>query len=163
MALVVKNLSASAGDVRDVGSIPGSGRSPGEGHGNSLQYSCLENPMEPGGLQSIASHGVRHDWRDWACTHIHTRTSFYLNHIINVSYITRKGFLKYSIWRFVKLCNKRVPSIPFISFDCIMKGNSGKWNSFLSDLEKFSFLLFPFAIWSVWLVRSLNTHFSIWL
>ena len=83
---------------------------------------------------------------------------------INLIYIlTRKGFLKYSIWRFVKLCNKRVPSIPFISFDCIMKGNSGKWNSFLSDLEKFSFLLFPFAIWSVWLVRSLNTHFSIWL
>ena len=43
MALVVKNLPGNAGDVRDVGSIPGFGRSPGEGNGNSLQYSCLEN------------------------------------------------------------------------------------------------------------------------
>ena len=48
MALVVKNLPANAGDVRDMGSIPGSGRSPGEGHGNSLLYSCLENPMDRG-------------------------------------------------------------------------------------------------------------------
>ena len=41
---MVKNLPAIAGDVRDIGSIPGSGRSPGEGHGNQLQYSCLEKP-----------------------------------------------------------------------------------------------------------------------
>ena len=45
MALVVKNLPASAGDVRDVGSIAESGRAPGEGNGNPLQYSCLENSM----------------------------------------------------------------------------------------------------------------------
>ena len=43
-ALVVKNLPANAGDIRDVGSVPGSERSPGGGHGNPLQYSCLENP-----------------------------------------------------------------------------------------------------------------------
>ena len=57
MTLVVKNLPANAGDIRDAGSIPGSGRSPGGGHGNPLQYSCLENPMaeEPGGLQSMGS------------------------------------------------------------------------------------------------------------
>ena len=48
VALVVQNLPASAGDVRDMGSIPGSGRSPGEGHGNSLQHSCLENPVDRG-------------------------------------------------------------------------------------------------------------------
>ena len=48
VALVVKNLPASAGDVRDEGSIPGSGRSPGEGNGNSLQCSCLGNPMDRG-------------------------------------------------------------------------------------------------------------------
>ena len=48
VVLVVKNLSADAGDVRDMGSIPGLGRSPGGGHGNSLQYSCLENPMDRG-------------------------------------------------------------------------------------------------------------------
>ena len=46
MALVLKNLSASAGDVRDVGSIPGLGRSPGGEHGNPLQYSCPENLTE---------------------------------------------------------------------------------------------------------------------
>ena len=44
MALVVKKLPANARDVRDGGLIPGLGRSPGEGHGNPLQYSCLENP-----------------------------------------------------------------------------------------------------------------------
>ena len=43
--LMVKSPSAIAGDVRDVGSIPGSGRSPGGRHGNPLQYSCLGNPM----------------------------------------------------------------------------------------------------------------------
>ena len=50
---VVKNLLISAGDTRDVGSIPGSGRFHGVGNGNPLQYSCLENSMdreEPGGL-----------------------------------------------------------------------------------------------------------------
>ena len=46
VALVVKNLPASAGDARDMGSIPGSGRSPGEGKGNPFQCSCLENPMD---------------------------------------------------------------------------------------------------------------------
>ena len=48
VALVVKNPPVNAGDIRDIGSIPESGRSPGEGHGNPLQYSCLENPMDRG-------------------------------------------------------------------------------------------------------------------
>ena len=48
VALVVKNLPANAGDTRDTGSVPGSGRSSGEGNGNPLQYSCLENPMDRG-------------------------------------------------------------------------------------------------------------------
>jgi len=52
--LVVKNPPANAGD-RDAGLIPGLGRSPGEGHGNPLQYACLENPMD------------RRDW--WATVH----------------------------------------------------------------------------------------------
>ena len=62
-ALVVKNLPASAGDIRDLGSIPGSGRSPGGGSGNPLQYSFLENPwtVEPDGLWSTGSQRVRHD------------------------------------------------------------------------------------------------------
>ena len=53
VALVVKNLPANGGNVRDVDSIPGSGRSPGGGHGNLLQYSCLENPMDRGAWQAI--------------------------------------------------------------------------------------------------------------
>ena len=48
VVLVVKNPPANAGDIRDVGSIPGSGRSPGGEHGNPLQHSCLENPMDRG-------------------------------------------------------------------------------------------------------------------
>ena len=52
MALGVKNLSTNAGDLRDMGSIPGSERSPGGGHGNPLQYSCLENPMYRGAWQA---------------------------------------------------------------------------------------------------------------
>ena len=48
MVLVAKNVPANAGDIRDSGSIPGFERSPGEGHGDLLQYSCLENPMDRG-------------------------------------------------------------------------------------------------------------------
>ena len=57
MVLVVKNVPASAGDVRDTGSIPGSGRSPGEGNGSPIQCSCLENPMDRGALRATV-HGV---------------------------------------------------------------------------------------------------------
>ena len=48
VALVVKKLLANAGDIRDTGLIPGPGRTPGGRHGNPLQYSCLENPMDRG-------------------------------------------------------------------------------------------------------------------
>ena len=48
MALVIKNPPANAGDIRDVGLIPGSERSPGGGHKNPLHYFCLENPMDRG-------------------------------------------------------------------------------------------------------------------
>ena len=48
VVLGVKNPRANAGDVRDLGSIPGLRRSPGRGHGNPLQYSCLENPVDRG-------------------------------------------------------------------------------------------------------------------
>ena len=58
---MVKNLPANAGHVRDVGLIPGLGRSPGEGHGNPLQYSCLENPMDRGAWRATA-HRVAKSW-----------------------------------------------------------------------------------------------------
>ena len=48
MALEVKNAPVNAGDIRDAGSVPGLGRCPGEGNGNPLQDSCLENPMDRG-------------------------------------------------------------------------------------------------------------------
>ena len=52
MALVVKNSPADAGDLREASSIPESGRSPGGGHGNPLQSSCLENPRDRGAWQA---------------------------------------------------------------------------------------------------------------
>ena len=60
VVLMVKNPIVNAGDTRDVGSVSGSGRSPGGGHGDSLQYSCLENPM------------VRGAW--WATVHRLTKS-----------------------------------------------------------------------------------------
>ena len=53
VALVVNSLPANAGDIRDTGSIPGLGRSPGGGHRSPLQYSCLENPVDRGAWQAI--------------------------------------------------------------------------------------------------------------
>ena len=57
VALTIKNLTASAAGSRAVGSIPGSGRSPGEGNGNPLQYSWLENPRDRGAWRATV-HGV---------------------------------------------------------------------------------------------------------
>ena len=54
---MVNNSPANSGDVRDANLIPESGRSPGGGHGNPLQYSCLENPMDRGAWQAIV-HGI---------------------------------------------------------------------------------------------------------
>ena len=70
MVLVVKNPSVNPGDVRDMGSIPRSGRSPGGGNGKPLQYFCWRIPWteEPGGLLSIASQIAGHDWDDLART-----------------------------------------------------------------------------------------------
>ena len=80
MVLVLKNPPANAGDIRDADSIPGLGRSLGGGHGNPLQYSCLENPMDRGAwwatfhrvAQSrtqLKQRGTFHKWklkaRDW--------------------------------------------------------------------------------------------------
>ena len=70
---VVKNLPASAEDTRDEGLIPGSGRPPGVGNGNPLQYSCLENPMDRGAWQATV-HRVAQSWTrlKWLSRHIIT-------------------------------------------------------------------------------------------
>ena len=74
---VVNNLPANTGDTRDVGLIPGSGRSPREGNGNPLQYSCLENLMDRGAWWA-AVHGVAKSWArlsDWHLLTYSTRDS----------------------------------------------------------------------------------------
>ena len=79
---MVKNPPANAGDIRDMGLIPGLGRSPGGGHGNPLQYSCLENPTGRGAWWATA-HGVTKSWTTEA-TNTHTN-------IINV--LSRSVFI----------------------------------------------------------------------
>ena len=75
--MVVKNLPASAGDIRDMGPIPGLGRCSAEGNGNPLQYSCLENSMDRGTwwviVYSVAKSQTR--LKDCVLVHVHTRKS----------------------------------------------------------------------------------------
>ena len=76
-------VKESACNARDLGLIPGLGRFPGEGNGNPLQYSCLENPMDAGAWWATV-HGVSKSW-----TRLSDFTSLSLNTIYNVSYILR--------------------------------------------------------------------------
>ena len=68
---MVKNPPANAGDTRDASLIPGLGISPGEGHGNPLQYSCLENSMDRRAWWTTV-HGVTNNWTRLS-THTHTQ------------------------------------------------------------------------------------------
>ena len=79
---MVQNLPANAGDARDMGLIPGLGIFSGEGNGNTLQYSCLENPMDRGNLASSSPWGHKESEmtehvhaRTHTHTHTHTHTS----------------------------------------------------------------------------------------
>ena len=94
VALVVKHLSANVGDARDVSSIPGSGRSPGVGNDNPLQYSWLENSMDRGTLQSMGQQRVRHDW---ATEHTHTYTEL----VTTVSLVTICPYTKFVVVQFL--------------------------------------------------------------
>ena len=88
VALVVKNPLANAGDIKDAGSSSGSGRTPGGGHSNPLQHTCLENPMDRGAsrLQFIRLQRVRHHWSDLARTHAATRMDL---EIVTLSEVSR--------------------------------------------------------------------------
>ena len=77
---VIKNPPANAGDATEVGSIPGSGRSPGGGHGNPLQDSCLGNPMDRGAWRATV-HGVAKSWTGLS-NRTHTHTHFYLRAVV---------------------------------------------------------------------------------
>ena len=72
VVLVVKNLPANAGDARDTGSIPGSGRSPRVGNGNPLQYSCLENSMDRGIMGYCPLGGKESDMTEQLSTAVST-------------------------------------------------------------------------------------------
>ena len=77
VGLVVKNSPANAGDIGDEGSIPGSGRSPGGGNGNPLQYSYLGNPMDRGGWQATAHRVTQSQTRlKRRNMHVHDAQSF---------------------------------------------------------------------------------------
>ena len=83
VALVVKNAPANSAGIMDTGSIPESGRSPGGGNGNLLQYSSLGNPTDRGawGLQSMGSQRVRRDWSELARAHTHTHTHTHIDKV----------------------------------------------------------------------------------
>ena len=84
---MVKNLPANTGDIRDTGSIPGSGRSPGRGHGNLLQYSSLEDPMNRGGWWTTVYSHEESDTAK-ATEHIVCLTFLLLFMAILYSYVT---------------------------------------------------------------------------
>ena len=82
---MVKNPPANTGDVREAGLTPGSGRSPGGGHGNPLQYSCLQNPMDREAWQATV-HRVEKSWTQLkqlsthACGYIYIYSIVYIIH-----------------------------------------------------------------------------------
>ena len=131
VALVVKNLPVNAGDIRDVGSIPGLGRSPGEGHSNPLQYSCLENPMD---------RGV---WR--ATVHRVAKSQTQLKQLS--MHVPNERATLGSDWR---LCRRRVLTPFFLSSDPL-----SIHNPLLSSFSHFSgkFFFFPSRL-------SLSTFFN---
>ena len=88
---------ASVYNARDLGSIPGLGKFPGEGNGNPLQYSCLENPMDGGAWCRLLSMRLQRVGHDWVTSFIH-----------NMSYVKRDSFnSSFLIW------------VPFIYFSCL--------------------------------------------
>ena len=78
MPLVVKEPTCHAGDLRDPSSIPGSGRFPEGGHGNPLQYSCLENPLDRRAWQAMVPR-VAQSWTQLKQLGTHTRTQAHVN------------------------------------------------------------------------------------
>ena len=74
---MVKEPACNAGDARDMGSIPGSGRSPGGGYGYPLQYSCLENPMERGGWWATVHRSQSQTWLKQLSIGQHTQTHIF--------------------------------------------------------------------------------------
>ena len=86
---MVKSPPANAGDIRDAGSIPGLGRSPGGGHGNLFLYSCLENPMDRGDWQA-AVHGSK----EWNMNEVKCTLCIKLQVIVLIKALVKSDILK---------------------------------------------------------------------
>ena len=88
VALVLKNLPANAGDIRDAGSIPVLGRSHGRGHGNTLRCSCLENPMHQGAWWATVHRVTKSQtWLKWLSKHTCTQTKVVVMEIMKIGSI----------------------------------------------------------------------------
>ena len=95
-----KEPTCQCGDVRVAGSIPGLGRSPGGGHGNPLQYSCLENPMDRGAWWATV-HGVAQSWTRQKWLSVHSRTllfkALFINPSLSSQYHCPMHFLPFTV------------------------------------------------------------------
>ena len=118
VVLVMKKLPASAGDARDVHSVPDLGRSPGEGNGNPFQYSCLENPMDRGAWRATVHRVPKSQTRlsNWACTHTYACVYVCVNpHMAVCIYVSVYMHVKKE--QFWSLdCQVRVFCLAYISF-----------------------------------------------
>ena len=151
---VEKNLPVNARDARDGGLIPGSGRSPGVGNGNLLQYSCLESSMDRGTWQATV-HGVTKSWTwlKWLSTHIrvHQETE------------TRAGILVVKVGKSevaqscLTLCNPMGCSIPGSTIHGIFQARVLEW------------VAISFSRWSsrprdwTWISRIAGRCFTVWV
>ena len=148
VTLVVENPPASAGDIRDTGLIPGSGRSPGGGHDHQLQHSCLENCMDRGAW-SAPMNGVEESWM-WLTTHTHSKNlwrtvvlskmlerrnrNFFghsgsKNRLINMSQLENKWMLKWDMLKTAAL-----PVLKRKWWLCALECLSETWDLLMSGI-----------------------------
>ena len=99
VVLVVKNVPANAGDIRDAGLIPGPGRSSGGGYGNPLQYSCLENPLDRGAWWATV-HGVT---KGQTLTWLSTHASYFTEEELKQKQVWLLACLQVSKWESLNL------------------------------------------------------------
>ena len=144
MVLAVKDPPANASDARHVGLIAGSGRSPGEGNGNPLQYSCLENPWreEPDRLQAAGWQRVGHDWATSLSLSLGDQvlalpwSLFYSDHCgYSLSKLLQQKLVESNIWfppkwKEAGICTHQLPSI--IGWDLF----PGTWMLWHFDLPR---------------------------
>ena len=138
--LVIKNLPTNAGDLRDAGLIPGLGSSPGGGHHNPLQYSCLENPMDRGAWQAMV-HKLTKSWTqlsDLACMHT--------AHLLFAEWMNKwmDNFLLPLLWGFFSLVS--VSSLCLSLLDLSFQHTI----FIILSLEKKDFSLVPRSSWGYW-------------